>query len=133
VAGATPYAAIRLVAKTDAKSVSDYIFSQPPAARGVLEQVRRAIRRALPGAEETISYRMPTYKLNGHAVISFAGWTRHYALYGSTRRLEAALKNELAPYEVNDKGTIRFYFAEPVPSKVIEAIAKFRAKDVAQK
>jgi uncharacterized protein YdhG (YjbR/CyaY superfamily) len=66
-------------------------------------------------------------------VIYFAGWKRHYSLYPATRRLVAAFKDELAPYEVNDKGTIRFPLSEPVPVKLIEAIATFRAKEVAEK
>jgi len=121
------------VARTDFKSVSEYIASQPTEARTVLKRVRSAIRKALPRAEETISYQIPAYKLNGRALIYFAGWKRHYSLYPATRPLVAAFKNELAPYEVNDKGTIRFPLSEPVPVRLIEAIAKFRAKEVAEK
>ena len=63
----------------------------------------------------------------------FAGWKEHYSLYPSNDRLVAALKRELAPYEVNDKGTIRFALSEPVPVKLIERIAKFRANEVADR
>jgi len=106
--------------------------SQPKAAREVLERVRRAIRNALPGAEEVISYQIPAYKLNGRVVIYFAGWKQHYSLYPVTKRLIAEFKDELAPYEVNNKGTARFPFSGPVPSKLIAALARSRAKDVAQ-
>ena len=95
--------------------------------------MRSAIRKAMPSAEERISYQIPAYKLNGRAVIYFAGWKAHYSLYPATRRLVAAFKDELAPYEVNDKGTMRFPLSEPVPAKLIEAIATFRAKEVAEK
>ena len=54
----------------------------------------------MPGAEEVISYKMPTYKLDGHAVLYLAGWKKHYSLYPCTGNLEAAFKDELAPYEV---------------------------------
>lgn len=128
-----PIVATRPVARTDFKSVSEYIASQPTEARTVLKRVRSAIQKALPRAEETISYQIPAYKLNGRALIYFAGWKRHYSLYPATRPLVAAFKNELAPYEVNDKGTIRFPLSEPVPVRLIEAIAKFRAKEVAEK
>jgi uncharacterized protein YdhG (YjbR/CyaY superfamily) len=63
-------------------------------------------------------------------VIYFAGWRQHYSLYPSTDRLVAAFKDHLARYEVS-KGTIRFPLFEPVPVKLIEAVAKFRAKEVA--
>ncbi len=118
------------MAKTDYKSVDEYIASQPEAVQRVLERVRSTIRKAMPGAEEAISYQIPTFKLNGRAVLYFAGWKHHYSLYPSGARLVAAFKDDLAPYEVN-KGTIRFPLAEPVPVKLIEGIAKFRAKEVA--
>jgi uncharacterized protein YdhG (YjbR/CyaY superfamily) len=69
--------------------------------------------------------------LHGRYVVYFAGWKQHYSLYPSTDRLVAAFKDDLAPYEVNGKGTIRFPLSEPVPVKLIEGIAKFRAKEVA--
>jgi len=120
------------VARTGYESVTEYIASQPKEARGVLRLVRSAIRKALPKAEEVISYQIPAYKLNGRIVIYFAGWKRHYSLYPVTRRLVSAFKKELAPYEVNNKGTARFPLDEPVPVKLIQALAKFRAQDVAK-
>jgi uncharacterized protein YdhG (YjbR/CyaY superfamily) len=115
--------------KTDFKSVEEYIASQPEAVQGILERVRSTIREAVPGAEEGISYKMPTYKLQGGPVLYFAGWKHHYSLYPATERVVAALKDELASYEVN-KGTIRFPLSQPVPVKLIGRIAKFRAKEV---
>jgi uncharacterized protein YdhG (YjbR/CyaY superfamily) len=120
------------MAKTDVTRVDDYIASQPEALQGVLARVRSAIRKAVPGAEEMISYKIPTYKLHGRPVIYFAGWKQHYSLYPSTDRVLAAFKDDLAPYEVN-KGTIRFPLSGPVPVKLIEGIAKVRAKEVAER
>ena len=121
-----------VVAKAGFTSVDEYIASQPKAAQRVLTRVRTAIRKAVPGAEEVISYQIPTFKLNGRAVIYFAGWKAHYSLYPANDRLVAAFKKQLAPYEVNNKGTIRFPLSEPVPVKLIERIAKFRAKEVVE-
>ena len=116
--------------KTDFKSVDEYIASQPEAVQGVLQRVRGIIRKAVPGAEESISYQIPTYKLRGERVIYFAGWKQHYSLYPSTDHVVAAFKDDLAKYEVS-KGTIRFPLSLPVPVKLIERIAKFRAKEAA--
>jgi uncharacterized protein YdhG (YjbR/CyaY superfamily) len=116
------------MAKTDLKSVDDYIAAQPENSHGVLNRVRRAIRAALPGAEEVISYQIPAYKLDGRPVLYFAGWKRHYSLYPAGNRLVSAFKKELAGYAIS-KGTIRFPLGEPVPVKLIERIAEFRAKE----
>jgi uncharacterized protein YdhG (YjbR/CyaY superfamily) len=120
------------MAKTDFKSVDEYIASQSEAVQSVLKRVRTAIRKAVPGAEEVISYKIPAYKLHGRPVLYFAGWKQHYSLYPATGHVVAAFKDDLAPYEIN-KGTIRFPLSQPVPARLIERIAKFRAKEVAER
>jgi uncharacterized protein YdhG (YjbR/CyaY superfamily) len=112
------------------RTVDEYIASQPEAVQDVLARVRRIIRKAVPGADELISYKIPTYKLDGAPVLYFAGWKQHYSLYPATQEIAAALKDDLSSYAVN-KGTIRFPLSEPVPVKLIERIAKLRAKEVA--
>ncbi len=118
-------------AESNFKSVDEYIASQPGAVQNALGRVRSAIRNALPAAEEFISYKMPAYKLRGDRVLHFAGWKRHYSLYGATDGVMAAFGRELAPYEVI-KGAIRFPLSQPVPVELIGSIAKFRAKEVTQ-
>jgi uncharacterized protein YdhG (YjbR/CyaY superfamily) len=120
------------MAKSDFKSVDEYIASQPEAVQGVLRRVRNSIRRAVPGAQEVISYKMPTYTLHGNRLLYFAVWKQHYSIYAATEQVVAAFHDELASYEV-DKGTIRFPLSEPVPVKLIARIAKFRAKEVAER
>lgn len=120
------------MAKTSFKSVDEYIALQPETVKGVLQRVRSSIRKALPGAEEVIAYQIPAYKLHGTSVIYFAGWKQHYSLYPATGDVVSAFKDELAPYEIS-KGTIRFPLSEAVPVKLIERIAKLRAKEVAER
>jgi uncharacterized protein YdhG (YjbR/CyaY superfamily) len=120
------------MAKTDFKSVDEYIATHSEDVQAILERVRSTIRNAVPGAEEMISYQIPAYKLHGSAVLYFAGWKQHYSLYPATDRLVWAFKSELAPYKVS-KGTIRFPLSEPVPVKLIADIAKFRAKEGAMR
>ena len=116
--------------KTAAKTVSDYISGFPRPVQTVLKRVRAILRKSMPGAEEVISYQIPAYKIDGRAVLYFAAWKEHYSIYPSTARLVAAFKDELADYE-RSKGTIRFPLSEPVPARLIERIAKFRAKEAA--
>ena len=114
-------------------SVDDYIALQPESARPVLQQVRQIIRKALPEADEVISYKMPTYKLRGRAVLYLAGWRAHYSLYPSTARLLEAFKADLAPYELSGKGSIRFPLSAPVPARLIARLATFRAREVLER
>jgi uncharacterized protein YdhG (YjbR/CyaY superfamily) len=117
------------MAKTEFQSVEEYIASQPKESQPVLRRVRTILRGALPKAEESISYQIPTYKLGGRAVIYFAGWKKHYSLYPLGENVTETLAKELAEYEV-EKGTVRFPLGERMPTHLIQRIAKLRAEAV---
>jgi uncharacterized protein YdhG (YjbR/CyaY superfamily) len=118
------------MAKTNFQSVDEYIATHPKSVQPVLRRVRRAIRKALPKAEEVISYQIPAYKQAGGRVVYFAGWKEHYSLYPASAPLLAAFGRDLARYKVQ-KATIRFPLSEPVPSKLIERVVQFLAKEMA--
>ncbi|HVP19235.1 MAG TPA: DUF1801 domain-containing protein [Spirochaetia bacterium] len=117
---------------TATQSVDQYIANHTDDVQAVLQQVRSAIRKALPDAEELISYGIPAYKMSEGPLLWFAAWKRHYSLYPATGLLTQEFTEELAPYKVN-KGTIRFPLSQPVPVTLIARIAKFRAKETAGK
>ncbi len=112
--------------KANFTTVDEYISALPETAQVVLQLVRKTLRKALPEAEEVISYKIPAYKLHGGIVLYFAGWKDHYSFYPAGERMVAKFKDQLVSYKVS-KGTIRFPLCEPVPVKLLERIAKFRA------
>ena len=107
-------------------TVDEYIGAQPEALRAKLEQVRAAIRRAVPQALEVIGYGMPGYKLEGKPLLYFAGFKQHYSLFAASGTFFASLEEELKDYEQR-KGTVHFPLNKPVPVKLISRIAKLRA------
>jgi len=121
-----------MTSKPNFKFVNDYMAAQPPAARRVLQRVRSTLQKALPGAQEVISYQIPAYKVNGRVAVFFAGWKEHVSLYPASGQLLAAFKDELRNYEVS-KGTIRFPLSSRLPLKLIERIARLRARELAGK
>jgi len=121
---------MRRVEKSAPKSVDEYIAAQPEAVRPKLEQVRAAIRKAVPEAVEVIGYRMPGYKLQGKPMLYFAGFKEHYSLFAASGSFFAELEDELKGYELK-KGTIHFPLTKPVPVKLISRIAKLRAAGIA--
>src|SRR5262245_8706096 len=120
------------MARTDFKSVEEYIGAHPVGVQPILQRVRSTIRKAVPRAEEVISYQIPAYRLPAGVVIYFAGWKQHFSLYPATDRLVAAFRDELAPYEIS-KGTIRFPLSQRVPVTLIARIAKFRAREAKER
>jgi uncharacterized protein YdhG (YjbR/CyaY superfamily) len=103
-------------------SVEEYIGSFPAGVQPILEQVRRAILDAVPGAAETISYHIPTITLGGRPLLYFAGWKRHISLYPAPAGDEA-LERRLGPYR-SAKSTLKFPLSQPVPYDLIAQVAE---------
>jgi uncharacterized protein YdhG (YjbR/CyaY superfamily) len=99
------------------ETVDAYLASFPEEVRAILEQVRTTIRAAVPGAEETISYDIPTFKVDGRPVVYFAGWKHHVSVY-PIPEVDEALEGELAPF-LAAKGTLKFPLDRPIPYELI--------------
>ena len=102
-------------------TVEEYLATLPPEARQVVEEVRRSIRAALPGAEERIRYDMPAVMLSERYALHYAGWKKHVGLY-PVSPLPEALEAEVAPYR-SKKDSVTFPYGKPVPYDLIERIA----------
>lgn len=109
-------------------SIDAYIAAQAETVRPVLERLRAIIRKALPDAEESISYGIPAFKLAGRPVIYFAGWKAHVSLYPAVGRVATELADQIAPYKVS-KGTLRFDLGKPIPARLVTRIVKIRAEE----
>jgi uncharacterized protein YdhG (YjbR/CyaY superfamily) len=108
-------------------SVDEYIESFPADVQAVLQRVRRTIREALPDAEETISYHLPTFTLDGVVVVHFAGWKNHVSVYPAPTGNDD-FAQELAPYR-SAKSTLKFPIREPVPYDLIGQVASRRVEE----
>jgi uncharacterized protein YdhG (YjbR/CyaY superfamily) len=91
----------------------------------LLKQMRSTIRKAAPKAEETISYKMPAYKLNG-MLVYFAGYKNHVGFYPGSGGI-SAFQKELSFYK-GAKGSVQFPPDQPLPVGLITAIVSFRVK-----
>lgn len=112
------------------ETIDAYISGFPEATQAVLQKIRATIRKAAPGAEETISYAIPAFRLNG-GYIYFAGYKHHVSLYPAPRE-EPSFKETLAAYK-GGKGTVQFPLDQPVPYPLIARIVRFRLKQTKQK
>jgi len=109
-----------------ATTIGEYLASFPPERRLAMEQLYEAIRSGAPAAEETIAYKMPAFRSHGgQFLVSFDAFKRHYSLFPASDPVVAELGEELAPY-LSGKGTIRFPANEPIPTRLVTAIARIR-------
>jgi uncharacterized protein YdhG (YjbR/CyaY superfamily) len=110
--------------ETSYRSIDEYIRQFPPEVKRTLQRLRKAILSAAPGAEETISYRMPAFKLKG-VLVYFAAYKNHIGFYPTSSGIKA-FAGELSRYKCS-KGTVQFPIDGPLPYPLIKKIVKFRA------
>ena len=103
-------------------TVDEYIASFPLDVQRTLEEVRAAIRAAVPGTEERISYGIPTFALNGRYVVYFSGWKRHISVY-PIPDADAELERAIKPFRAG-KGTLKFALDQPMPVDLIQRVAR---------
>jgi uncharacterized protein YdhG (YjbR/CyaY superfamily) len=107
------------------QSIDEYIAAFSPEVRAILERIRLAIANAAPEAQESISYRIPTFTLSG-ALVYFAAFKKHIGFYPPVRG-DAGLEKAVAPY-AGEKGNLRFPLDQPIPYGLIERIVRLRVK-----
>lgn len=109
-------------------AVEEYIADTPKDVQPILQTLRKTIKEELPGAEESMSYKMPTFSLNGHYVVYFAAWKKHISLYPFPSEMSKSMP-ETAEYNTSGKGTIQFPLDKPLPLPLIRKIVKFLVKE----
>lgn len=109
-------------------TVADYIARTPPGARRALKQLRAAIRKAAPGITERISYRIPTFDLDGRYLLYIAAFKDHVSVYPVTAGMVAVYGKAIAPYR-KGKGTLRFSLGTRIPTGLVAKLAKVRVQE----
>ncbi len=108
-------------------TIDVYIASFPDNVQGILETMRRTIKKAAPTAEETIRYQMPTFKLNGKNLVHFAAFKHHIGFYPISSGI-TAFQKELSVYK-QGKGSVQFPLDKPMPYDLVRRIVLFRVNE----
>ena len=107
--------------------VDDYLAEVPSEARATLEKLRQTIKSVVPGAVEVISYQVPTFKLDGRMLVSYAAFKNHCSFFPGAAPIKAH-EDELKSYKTS-KGTIRFPTSKPLPATLVKKLVRTRIKE----
>lgn len=108
-------------------TIDEYIGTFPENVQTILTEIRRRVHAVVPGAEEAISYQIPTMKIDGRYLVYFAGWKHHVSVY-PIPTADAAFQQELEPYKAA-RGTLRFPIGKPIPYDLIERVVTHLADE----
>ena len=116
--------------KQEYKTIDEYIRTFPEPVQKILKELREVIKKEAPGAQEKISYQMPTFFLNGN-LVHFAAYDHHVGFYPTPSGIEV-FKTELSVYK-NAKGSVQFPIDKPLPFELIKKIVRFRVEENSRK
>ena len=114
--------------KKSPQTINEYIGNHPKQIQRLLQEMRQAVRDAIPEADEAISYGIPTFKLRGKNLVHFAAFKNHIGFYPTSSGI-AAFQKQLSKYKTS-KGTVQFPLDEPILYDLVKKIARFRAAEV---
>lgn len=117
-------------AKTKPRTMDEYLAAVSDDQRAALEQLRKTIRAAAPKAEESISYGLAAFRLDGRPLVAFGAAASHCAFYPMSGSMVEAHRDELKNYETS-KGTIRFQPSRPLPAALVRKLVKARIAEIA--
>ncbi len=106
-----------------AADIDHWLSRLEAAQRTALEKLRAQIRAAAPGAEETLSYGQPTFKLYGH-LVAFGAFKKHLSFFPMSSSIIADFP-EAEPF-VASKGTMQFQPDRLIPAALVKKIVKAR-------
>jgi uncharacterized protein YdhG (YjbR/CyaY superfamily) len=109
-------------------TIDEYLASVPEDRRRALEDLRTKIRSIVPGAEESISYRIPAFRLHGEVIAGFCATSKgcsYFPFSGSTLK---ALARDLGRYE-QTKSSLHFSAAKPLSTALVRKLIRARVNE----
>jgi uncharacterized protein YdhG (YjbR/CyaY superfamily) len=114
------------------KPVDAYVAGIERGRRSPLENLRRAIRRVLPAAEECISYGMPAFRVEGGIVAGFAATKDGYSYYPFSGQILGELASELGGRS-RTKSALHFSVNQPLPPSLLRKLLQARLSEIRRK
>lgn len=103
-------------------TIDEYIAGFPENTQEAMRQIRNTIKNTVPDAAETISYAIPTFKINGVILAHFAAFKKHIGFYPTPKAIEI-FKEELSAFKTG-KGSVQFPLDKPIPLDLICRIVR---------
>jgi uncharacterized protein YdhG (YjbR/CyaY superfamily) len=111
------------------KKVLAYLAALPADARRSLQRLRRDVKAAVPGAEDSISYGLPSLRLNGRPLVCYKAARSHCSFHPMSTAVIRAHAKELKAYSTSP-GTVRFTPGKALPVALVRKLVRTRLAEL---
>jgi len=108
------------------QTITGYIKAAPKETREKLREMRMCIRKAAPGAKESLKWGMPAFSYR-RILVTYAAFKHHIGFYPTPSAVKKFAKN-LSGFKTA-KGSIQFPLEKPLPLFLIRKITAFRIRE----
>jgi uncharacterized protein YdhG (YjbR/CyaY superfamily) len=112
-----------------AEEVDAYLLGIEEPKRGTLEALRRTILEIVPEAEQTISYRVPAFRVGRRTIAGFAAFKHHLSYLPFSGSVLPQLSDELEGYTAT-KSALHFPVDRPLPKTLVQKLIAARLAEV---
>jgi uncharacterized protein YdhG (YjbR/CyaY superfamily) len=110
-----------------ADEIDAYYAELEEPKRSTLEEMRRRILEVIPDAEQTISYGVPAFKIDGKTLVGLAAFKNHLAYLPHSGSTLGELADDVRGYE-QTKSSLHFAIDKPLPRPLIKKLVKTRLR-----
>ncbi|HVA33958.1 MAG TPA: DUF1801 domain-containing protein [Candidatus Baltobacteraceae bacterium] len=109
--------------------IDDYLKKIEPAKRKQLQRIRTLAKEAVTGAEEVISYGIPTLTYRGKPFLGFYAHAKHIGLYPFSGQVFKTIQEQLGDYTFSS-GALRIPYDDPISKRLLRKIISVRLKAI---
>lgn len=110
-----------------AEEIDRYLEAVEEPKRSTLQTLRESIIRAIPEAEQGISYGMPAFRVGGKVIAGFAAFKNHLTYVPHSGSVLGELDDDLGGF-ARTKGALRFPVGQPLPDALVEKLVAVRLR-----
>ena len=114
------------------KQIDEYLADIEEPQKGTLNSLRKTILEIIPNAEECITYRVPTFKVDGNGVAGFAAYKNHCTFFPMSGAVLGQLGEDVAMYKTS-RGALQFAVDKPLPKALVKKLIRARLAEALAK
>jgi uncharacterized protein YdhG (YjbR/CyaY superfamily) len=109
------------------EDVDSYLADLEEPKRATLEEMRRRILEAIPGAEQGLSCAVPAFKVGGRVVAGLAAFKPHVSYLPHSGSVLPAIREKTRGYT---KSALHFPVDTPLPRELVRELIEVKLREL---